>query len=159
MQGLCINMFKVEIRTDCKVCGNDLPKGFRTFCSKTCRQKETNRRTRDYQRKWQQDKRGEYAEGKKKCIICEKWYVQLGTHVIQAHEYDSAREYREDNHLPLKRGIVPKWYRKLKGDLAKKNGTYKNLKAGKKFWYEKGDKKAKVVTGYKGRNAPPSEYF
>jgi len=39
---------------------------------------------------------------------------------------------------------VPKWYRKKKGDKAIHNKTFKNLEAGKKFRFVKGDEKAGV---------------
>jgi len=44
--------------------------------------------------------------------------------------------------LDVKRGIVPKWYRELKGEEALDNGTWENLKEGKKFWFVKGDERA-----------------
>jgi hypothetical protein len=44
--------------------------------------------------------------------------------------------------LDVKRGIVPEWYRELKGEEALDNGTWKNLKEGKKFWFNKGSKTA-----------------
>jgi endogenous inhibitor of DNA gyrase (YacG/DUF329 family) len=36
---------KIEIRTDCKVCGGDLPNSrFRTYCSEKCRRKFFNKK-------------------------------------------------------------------------------------------------------------------
>ena len=54
----------------------------------------------------------------------------------------TGREYREHFDLEVKRGVLPKWYRELKGEQALDNGTYKNLKVGKKFWFKKGSKTA-----------------
>jgi len=54
----------------------------------------------------------------------------------------TGREYREKFDLEVKRGVVPLWYRKLKGDQALENKTYKNLEAGAKFRFIPGDKKA-----------------
>jgi len=54
----------------------------------------------------------------------------------------TGREYREYFDLEVKRGVVPKWYRELKGDQAIKNGTYKNLKEGAEFRFVKGSKSA-----------------
>ena len=54
--------------------------------------------------------------------------------------------------LDVKKGTVPKWYRKMKGDQALENGTYKNLKVGKKFRYKKGDPRLQLYgrgRGYK----------
>jgi hypothetical protein len=65
----------------------------------------------------------------------------------------TGREYREYFELPIKRGVVPIWYRKLKGDIAIENKTAENLKGGKQFWYIKGDPRAIKNTGYKGRYA------
>ena len=80
------------------------------------------------------------ASGKElvQCLICGRWYIQLGNHVFQVHKM-SAREYREEFNLEVKRGTTPAWFRKLKGDIALENETYKNLKAGKKFRFKKGD--------------------
>lgn len=136
--------WKVEIRTNCKICNNPLPtRRHRTYCSPRCRNKEYGQRYKELRRKWAQDKRGEAPEvdgTKVQCPICDKWYVQLGTHAIQAHEYDTAREFKEDSGLDVKRGVVPEWYRELKGKQALSNGTWKNLSKGKKFWFKKGSK-------------------
>ena len=56
--------------------------------------------------------------------------------------------------LDVKKGTVPAWYRKLKGDMALENGTWKNLKAGNKFRYEKKDPRLKLYG--KGRGYKPS---
>ncbi len=49
-----------------------------------------------------------------------------------------AGEYREYFKLEVKRGVVPDWYRKLKGEQAIDNETYKNLIKGAKFRFKKG---------------------
>jgi endogenous inhibitor of DNA gyrase (YacG/DUF329 family) len=137
--------WKVEIRTHCKTCGKPLGHRQRSYCSTSCRNKEYNKRYATQRREWQRNNRGKAPdiEGTKvQCPICDKWYVQLGTHVIQRHEYESAREFREDNGLDVKRGTVPEWYRELKGEQAIENETFKNLKSGKKFWFKKGDPRA-----------------
>jgi hypothetical protein len=38
----------------------------------------------------------------------------------------------------VKRGVVPEWYRKLKGDQALDNETYLNLEKGMKYRFKKG---------------------
>jgi endogenous inhibitor of DNA gyrase (YacG/DUF329 family) len=137
--------FTVEIRKDCKICGNILGNRQRSYCSKECRQKIYVHRYIEQKREWQRNNRGKApdVEGTKvQCPICDKWYVQLGTHVIQRHEYETAREFREDNGLDVKRGTVPEWYRELKGEQAIENKTFKNLKSGKKFWFKKNDPRA-----------------
>lgn len=79
---------------------------------------------------------------KVQCLVCGRWYVQLGSHVVQRHGYESCRQYREEFGLEVKKGIVPKWYRKMKGDTALENETYKNLKAGAVFRFKPGDPRA-----------------
>lgn len=97
-------MFKVEIRTTCKICGNKLGYRQRTFCSDKCRNK---------------------------------------SYSIKAVDgYESCRQYREEFGLEVKRGIVPDWYRKLKGDTALENETFKNLQAGAAFRFKPGDPRA-----------------
>lgn len=132
-------IFNVEVRALCKICGNPITGRYRTFCSKGCRGVSLYRRRKDYNKKWQAKKRGEYSEDKIQCLDCGRWYVQVGTHVIQAHGYESAREYREAHDLEVKRGTVPEWYRELKADKVFENGTVENLKAGQRYWFIQGD--------------------
>jgi len=48
----------IEIRTDCKVCGGDLPNSrFRTFCSPKCRQKFYNKKNSKKAIVWQRIRR------------------------------------------------------------------------------------------------------
>jgi len=136
----------VEIRTDCKVCGGDLPNSrFRTFCSATCRQKFYNKKYAKRMADWQRIRNDKIAmipsADKVQCLICGKWYVQVCSHVYYKHGL-TGREYREKFGLDVKKGVIPKWYRKDKGDTAIKNDTYKNLEAGAKFRFKKGSKRA-----------------
>jgi len=138
--------FKVEMRTTCKMCGKELPNAkFRTFCSKECRNRSYNIKQAEsgYSTDWAKAKRDKIAsvpdENKCQCLICGKWYVQVGSHVRQVHGM-TAREYREYFDLEVKRGTTPKWFRKMKGDQALKNGTYKNLDIGAKYRFKKGQK-------------------
>jgi len=138
---------KIEIRADCKVCGGDIVDNrFRTYCSEACRTKNNNAKRAEYIAKWQLAKYDRIAsvpdpEHKCQCLICGKWYVQVGSHVFLRHGM-TGREYREKFELEVKRGILPEWYRKLKGDQALDNETYLNLEKGLKFRFKKGDKKA-----------------
>ncbi len=93
-----------------------------------------------------------------KCIICGKDFVQVGSHIVQKHGM-TARQYREEFNLPVKRGIVPEWYRKLKGEKAKENGTYLNLEKGRKFRFIEGDKRTKANIGWKSHRRPADEYY
>lgn len=104
---------------------------------------------------WLRNKHDEIAShptsSKVKCLICGKYYYQVGTHIVQRHKM-TARKYREIMDLPVKRGILPLWLRKVKHDHAINNKTANNLKAGKKFWYKKHDKRAIINLFYKGRS-------
>lgn len=113
------------------------------FCSTKCRIKSynQNKKWKEYRRLWNLENRGKYANNKIQCLICQRWYVQVGSHVYQTHKA-FAREYREHFDLEVKRGTVPDWYRKLKGDQTIKNKTYLNLKAGKKFRFKPNDPRA-----------------
>lgn len=159
-----IRQFKVEIRKTCKICGSPITeKRFRTYCSEKCRNTQNNRKAYIYQKEWSLKKRGEYAPNKKKCIICGKWYRQVGSHIVQRHGM-TCREYRELYDLPVKRGILPQDLRELKSEQVKENGTYNNLKAGKKYLFVKNDKRAKIKSlFYKGQHAKvkliPEEYI
>jgi predicted transcriptional regulator len=137
---------KIEIRQDCKVCGGDIVHNrFRTYCSAECRNKFNNMKYAQAHAEWQKARRDRLASipdpDKVQCLVCGKWYVQLCTHTFQIHGL-TGREYREKFELEVKRGVVPDWYRKLKGDQALDNETYKNLEAGAKYRFKRGDKRA-----------------
>ena len=144
---------KIEIRADCKVCGGEIVHNrFRTYCSEQCRNKFNNIKYRDRQTEWQRAKRDRIASvpspDKCQCLVCGKWYVQICSHAYQVHGI-TGREYREKFELEVKRGVVPEWYRKLKGDQALDNETYKNLEAGAKFRFVKGGERVKKISKYK----------
>ena len=138
--------WKVEMRDTCKVCGKPLPNArYRTYCSKKCRKLRNNNEQNNsgYSTDWQRKKRDKIASvpdpNKCQCLICGKWYVQVCSHVYQVHHM-TAREYRERFELEVRRGIIPDWYRKIKGDIALDNETYKNLEKGVKYRFKKGEK-------------------
>lgn len=106
---------------------------------------------REYQIKRANERASIPSKDKVRCLICNLWYRQVGTHIVQRHRI-TAREYREQYGLPVKRGILPKEYRKLKSEQAINCGGVKNLKIGKKFWYKKGDERAIKNTFYKGQS-------
>lgn len=138
-------MYKVEIRKDCKVCGNIITgKRFRSYCSKYCRNHFHNSKPERLAasvvaNRLKRDKEAEKPSPNKiKCEICGKYYVQVGTHIIQVHKYKTAREYRKEYGFDVKRGQLPQWYKKLKAEQVTKEALA-NLKNGKKFWFKKGD--------------------
>lgn len=139
-------MFKVEIRTTCKVCAKPITeRRFRSYCGAKCRNHFFNLKYSKEHTDWQRNRRDREAikpsPNKVQCLVCKKWYVQVCSHVYQVHGV-TGREYREAHDLERKRGVLPAWYRELKGEIAINNGTYNNLKAGKRFWFTKGDKRA-----------------
>ena len=143
-----MNKWNVEIRTTCKICGGPLPNArYRTYCSAKCRNKRNNAKqaekgySTEYQRKLRDKEASKPSPDKVQCLICGKWYVQVGSHVWQVHHL-IARKYREQFGLDVKRGTVPEWYRKVKGEQALENGTFKNLEKGAEFRFKKGDKRA-----------------
>lgn len=142
--------FKVEFRKDCKVChGKITGAHFRSYCSPECRIKFFNKKYSAQHTEWNRIRRDQEAskpDAKKvQCLICKKWYVQVGTHIVQVHGA-TAREYREAYGLEVKRGTVPKWYREMKGEQAMENETYKNLKAGAVHRFKPGDPRAGKYT-------------
>ena len=146
--------WKVESRKTCD-CGKPVDgHRFRKFCSKECRQKSYTAKYKEKRTIWQRNRYDRNASqpspDKVRCLICKRYYVQVGTHVVERHGM-TAREYREEFELPLKRGIVPKWYREMKGEQSIEGGGVNNLKQGARFRYKKGDKRAIKNTGYKGR--------
>ena len=135
---------KIEIRETCKVCGLPITDNrYRTFCSGKCRVYFYNGKYGENHTKWQRERRAKIAQtetkGKVQCLICKGWYVQVGSHIVQVHGM-TAREYREQYGLEVKRGTVPEWYREDKSRQTLENGTVRNLEAGKKYQFKKGQK-------------------
>jgi len=161
----------IATRRTCIVCSTPLinhgDKRQRVYCSKSCCTKAQNLKRADKSAKYQRQRRAIKAripdENKKKCAICGLWFTQVGTHIVQIHGM-TAREYREQFDLPIKKGITAPSYRKIKGDVVFENGTVENLKKGKKNWYSKNDKRAKAThIGWKGRKGStgytPTDFY
>ena len=128
-----------------------------------CRAKDEWARHRDTEIAKQRAKSGAYAKGKKQCLMCQGWYIKVLAHVYQLHHM-SAREYKEYYDLPLQKGIIPDWHREILRDHALENNMDTQLqKAGVLTRYKKNDKKAKDVTGWKGRHgckkAEETDYY
>ncbi len=133
----------------CIVCGAifTLPKynkGRAKYCSKKCRQKQTNKNWNDYRTRKAKEKRDKEAEKpsdlKIQCQICGRWYRQVGSHIVQRHKM-LAREYREKYGFDVKKGQLPDDLRALYGKQALENGTVKNvIEGGKKYRFKKKQK-------------------
>jgi hypothetical protein len=95
-----------------------------------------------WQRKMYDKKASEPSEFKIQCLDCLRWYVQIGTHVIQRHGYETAREYKRAHGLDVKRGVVPVWYKEMKGEQVFDNGTVANLEYGAPYRFVPGDPRA-----------------
>ena len=54
------------------------------------------------------------------CLICGEDFVQLGNHVVQAHEI-SAHDYKSEFGLPLSQGLDEPWRRIERARIAKRN--------------------------------------
>ena len=136
--------FKIQIRSNCLICNGVITVNrFRTFCSKKCRDRASNIKYADMHAEWQRKRNdavnSKPSKNKVKCLDCGRYYVQVGSHVIARHGYETAREYREQNGLDVKKGTVPTWYRKMKGEQAIENETYKNIIfSGAPFRFKKG---------------------
>ena len=134
--------FKIEIRTNCKVCGSSLPKRFRTYCSTKCRTHAINQRHAKKQRIWQRKRKDKLAvepsKDKIQCLICNRWYTQICSHVFQRHKI-TARKYKVMFGLDVKRGLIPKKLLEIKRQHVFKNNTVKNLKKGKPNRFKKND--------------------
>lgn len=132
------------------ICKNCKQKKIRTsnsqkFCSKFCRNEYhlPERRIKfgsQYQclRRWKQN---DLIMDLIPCEICGHGFRQPGSHIVQIHEI-TAREYREIFGFDVKRGQLTPDLRKWKGKQVFLNGTVKNLKLGKKFWFKPNDSRA-----------------
>jgi len=126
----------------CKACGTEFDRSPRAnnkqYCSVECRQRVYNDKNREKSNAYQRARWQKNVKGKKiTCAICGEGHRQVGTHIVQRHGM-TAREYREKYGFDVKKGQLPDDLRKLYGEQALENGTYRNLKAGAKHRFVKG---------------------
>ena len=132
--------FTVKSKQNCKVCGEPITANrFRSYCSAKCRNRYYNLKNYKRQQQWATNKRAEYAPGKIRCLECGKWFYQPCSHIYWRHGM-TGREYRKLHGLDVKRGLLPDFLREIKANHVFSNGTIKNLKAGKKNWFQRGQK-------------------
>lgn len=74
------------------------------------------------------------------CLICGDFYILLGSHVFQRHNL-LMRKYNEQFSLDVKKGRIKEKFRKVKRD-TNKTDLNKLKSASRKYWFEKGSKKA-----------------
>ena len=148
---ILMNELKKMPNKHCLFCGEIIERGPKAnnkkFCSRECRDKYNYDKKREYMKEYQNNARNkklieEYGEDNLvKCLICGKYYRQLGTHVVQRHGM-TALEYRKYFGFDLyetTHTLAPD-LRDLYGEQALENGTYKNLEKGRDTRYKKGDK-------------------
>lgn len=136
-------------KRSCRQCGKPIPQtgksGAKRFCNLTCRNRyhyiknDGAERQRVYLQKKMIEKHGDNLLT---CLICERKFRQLGSHVFNAHGM-TAIDYRKMFGFDLyetTHTLVPE-LRKLYGEQAIENGTYKNLEKGEKTRYKKGQKR------------------
>ena len=110
------------------------------YCNSKCRNKRQYIKSggAEAQRAYFDKKRELDTREKIQCLICGKWYRQVGTHIVLTHGI-TAREYREEYGFDVKRGQLPADYKELKREQALINQMDKQLiKAGTKSRFKKG---------------------
>ena len=128
----------------CKECAKPVkplnPRGSAgRYCNITCRNRHYNRKhdRAKWQREYNYKKYQLNTKEKIQCLVCGKWFRQVGSHIVQVHGI-TARKYREEFDFDVKRGQLPDDLRELKAGQVFENRTVENLKAGQKFWFKKG---------------------
>lgn len=123
----------IQPSRDCEYCGLELP-ALRhpkaKYCNPLCRERAR------YHRK--------YVEQGVKCLVCNKPFVRVGSHVVQAHGYESVGEYRKEYGLMSKETRLDGYADKM-GRLARNK---KNLKAGRDNQYIKGGSHGDAVSEF-----------
>lgn len=115
------------------------------FCSVHCRNKYEWFHGRKQKSIVLAEKKAESpAPNKVQCLICKRHYRKVGAHVVNRHEM-TARQYREEFGLEVKRGILTEVEREPLRKHVFSNGTVENLKKGKPFRFKKGDKVGRYV--------------
>ena len=125
---------------NCRVCRKRIPKRWKYFCSSSCRNKYHNRKRLKYHKIWFRNHRQKVLLKEYKhliqCLICNKWFRQVGSHIVQVHGC-TAREYREDYGFDVRRGQLTTELREIKAKHVFRNKTVGNLKLGKKYRFTK----------------------
>lgn len=85
-----------------------------------------------------------------KCLECNLAFMRVGSHVVQVHGYESAKEYRKAHGLDWKTGRVTTVasHREHMSKLVKQNGTINNLEKGAPSRFIKGGGHGKIVSEY-----------
>jgi hypothetical protein len=91
-----------------------------------------------------------YDEKLIKCLECSLSYAKLGSHVVQVHGYETAKEYRKAHGLDWKTGkdTTIASYRNKKSKMVKETGNINNLKNGAVYRFKKGGRASEIVSDY-----------
>jgi hypothetical protein len=77
-------------KPNCKICGVELGKYHRFFCSPKCQVKFANKKSAKYQKEWQRLHNLAIARipnpNKTQCKICGLYYNGIANHIRQAHK-------------------------------------------------------------------------
>lgn len=81
-----------------------------------------------------------YGDSLVTCKICGKRYARIGTHAVQFHHYEKAKDYYDEFGLTRKEG-TSKEYAEVMRKKVFENGTVNNLKKGASKRFKKGDER------------------
>ena len=122
----------------CKICERNIDhlNKRHSYCSDMCREEG---RKIAYTKNNNKRSGMEPSEDTIQCLVCDKYYRQVGSHITQKHNM-TAREYREIYGLEVKRGLTKGSYRELKAEQARESGVIEPnlLEAGKATRFKKG---------------------
>lgn len=127
---------------ECRYCGTEFFSNSNNhfFCSPKCVGKNRWALNKDKFTASNRERVGKYEPGKIQCLICERWYKQVGSHIFLSHEM-TAREYRREYGFDLRRGQLSPELRQLKSEKVFENGTVLNLEKGATYRFKKGHKR------------------
>lgn len=135
----------IQPERECDYCGTQLP-ALRhpeaKYCNTICRGRDR------YQR--------EHDGPGVKCLDCGRMFARVGSHVVQAHGYESTLEYRQEHGLMGHETRVEEHAETMRAKVSKK--AIENLERGEPYRYRKGGKHGEKVTKFWQNRKKKSEY-
>lgn len=91
-----------------------------------------------------------YTDELIKCLECSLRFTRVGSHVVQVHGYESAKEYRKNHGINWKTGkeTTVQSHRDVMSKKTRENKTIKNLQNGASTRFVKGGNHRKIVSEY-----------
>lgn len=136
----------IQPERDCEYCGTLLPAlrhpGAK-YCNTICRGRDR------YQR--------EHDQPGLKCLDCGKMFVRVGSHVVQAHGYESVTEYRIEHGLMAKETRTDEHAAEMSAKAQAYN--FDNLEAGEPHRYQEGGDHGERVTEFWKNRKKKGEYI